>query len=424
MEIIYNCFAGISGDMNLAAMLDLGMDFTLLKSELSKLGINDEFEIEVTPAEKSGINGTQVNVILKGQEKDHHGHEHHEHHPHKEEEHHHHHDEPHHHHHSPKEAHHHHHSHQRNYSDIATLIEASTLDTKIKDTAKKIFWEVAIAEGKVHNKAPEAVHFHEVGATDSIVDIVGAAICHHHLNITHVTSTIPELGGGFVMCQHGKMPVPAPATAEIMRGIPCTTGAVPKEMTTPTGAAILKVLTTEWMAHPKLEITKTAYGIGHRDVAIPNVLRVYETRTQRNLDIKKSIMIECNIDDMSPEELALVPNLLLQAGANDAFLSPIIMKKGRAATMLSVLCQSTDLKSLSEKIFSHTSTIGLRHYEVGKTELAREAKIIATPWGDINYKESRLPDGTLRQKIEFEDLKTLAEKHQLSVSEMRKCIEL
>lgn len=419
MEIIYNCFAGISGDMNLAAMLDLGMDLDLLKSELSKLGINKEFELKTSPAAKSGINGTQVNVMLNKQNHHHeHSHEHpHEHHHHEGEHHHHSHDDhPHHHDHA--------HSHMRNYSAIANLINNSSLDEQIKTLAKKIFWEVAIAEGKVHNKPPEEVHFHEVGATDSIVDIVGAAICYHHLGITHVTSTPPELGGGFVMCQHGKMPIPAPATAEILRGIHCSTGAVQKEMTTPTGAAILKVLTDDWVTSPDLNIIKTAYGIGHRDVEIPNVLRVYQCQKTKNTLTQKNIMIICNIDDMSPEELGLVPEILLKAGARDAFLTPIIMKKGRAASMLSVLCEEEDVKALSEKIFIHTSTIGLRQYDVNKIELPRTTKIAHTEWGDVSYKESTLPNGEFRCKIEFEDLKSLADKHCISISEMRKKIKL
>lgn len=399
--------------MNLAAMLDLGMDLKLLKSELSLLGIDDEFELDVYPAAKSGINGTQVKVVLKNQKstKD------------TKSEHHHHHGEGHHHHHLEK-GHHHEHSHQRNYTDIAKLIDNSSLDKKIKDIAKLIFWEVAIAEGKVHNKPPEDVHFHEVGATDSIVDIVGAAICYHHLRISSVTSTVPELGGGFVKCQHGKMPVPAPATAEIMRGITCSSGAVQKEMTTPTGAAIIKVLTDSWIPYPEMEIIKTAYGIGHRDVEIPNVLRVYECKEAAVKKIKESLMLECNIDDMSAEDLALVPDILLNAGARDAFLTPIVMKKGRAATMLSVLCETSEVDSISELIFIHTSTIGLRQYKVSKVELPRKAKKAQTQWGEVNYKESTLPDGKIRCKIELEDLKILAKKHQISVSELRKNIQL
>ncbi|MDA3854543.1 MAG: LarC family nickel insertion protein, partial [Bacteroidales bacterium] len=200
--------------------------------------------------------------------------------------------------------------------------------------------------------------------------------------------------------------------------------AVQKEMTTPTGAAILKVLTDEWIPFPSMEIIATAYGIGHRDVEIPNVLRVYETQAKIKTEIKKSIMMECNIDDMSPEELALVPELLLKAEARDAFLTPILMKKGRASTMLSVLCEENNVKTISEMIFLHTSTIGLRQYAVDKIELPRTAKTRHTEWGEVNYKESTLPNGDTRFKIEFDDLKTLADKHKVSISKMRNRIKL
>ncbi|WP_282036213.1 nickel pincer cofactor biosynthesis protein LarC [Saccharicrinis aurantiacus] len=409
MEITYNCFAGISGDMNLAAMLDLGMDLELLKKELSKLGVDDEFELQVYPAQKSGINGTQVNVLLKNQAHSHQLGEHSHHHSHDEE----------HHHHEHSHDHHHHHSHSRNYADIEKLINASTLHEQIKTIAKHIFWEVAVAEGKVHNKPPHNVHFHEVGATDSIVDIVGAAICYHHLNITHVTSTVPELGGGFVKCDHGKMPVPAPATVEIFRGVKCSSGAVDKEMTTPTGAAILKVLTNEWIAHPEMEIIRTAYGIGHRTVEIPNVLRVFESKRSAEINQSKSLMIECNIDDMSAEDLAIVPDLLLKSGARDAYLSPIVMKKGRAATKLSVLCLAQDAEVIANTIFEHTTTIGLRKYPIDKIELPRVSKTKETPYGEVRYKESTLPSGEKRIKIEFDDLEKLAKANNLSISVLR-----
>lgn len=412
MEIIYNCFAGISGDMNLAAMIDLGMNPHILKAELSKLGLDNEFNLDVYPAVKSGISGTQVNVKIKHQQHNHHHHGEADHNLHL--------------HHEEKIAHHHEHHHhehdhsqQRNYSAIEQLITTSSLDKKIKEIAIKIFWEVAIAEGKVHNKAPEEVHFHEVGATDSIVDIVGAAICYHHLGITHVTSTMPELGGGFVTCQHGKMPVPAPATIEILQGIKCSTGAVQKEMTTPTGAAILKVLTNQWVSSPDVTVIKTAYGIGHRDVEIPNVLRVYACQPKTELHHKTSVMIECNVDDMSAEDLALVPELLLKAGAKDAFLMPIIMKKGRAATQLSVLCEEEQFTSLCDLILLNTTSIGLRSYPVDKLELPRINNEMNTPWGMIRYKESTLPNGEIRQKIEFEDIKQIAEKESCSMNTAR-----
>lgn len=389
MNIIYNCFAGISGDMNLAAMIDLGMHTELLKSELSKLGLDAEYTLEIEKAQKHGIWGTQVTVVLK-----HHHHEH-----------------------VNDKEHHHHHS--RNYADISEIINESALAIEIKTIALKIFWEVAKAEGKVHNQLPEEVHFHEVGATDSIIDIVGAAICYYHLEVEHVISTTPELGGGFIHCQHGKMPVPAPATAEILKGISCTTGAVCKEMTTPTGAAILKVLTNEFVQSPPLNVTKIAYGIGHRDVEIPNVLRVYEHDYAMNYIRKQSIMIQCNIDDMTAEELAPVAPQLIKMGAQDAFLTPIVMKKGRVASMLSVLCNEELLAIMEEQIFNFTSTVGLRYHAVNKIELPREHKTFDSPWGVMRYKQCQLPNGKLRRKFEHDDLVQVSQAENMSIAEVR-----
>lgn len=242
MKILYyDCFAGVSGDMNLAAMIDLGVDPNLLIKELSRLQIDREFTLEIEQSVKMGIQGSQVVVHLHNNHSDDHHH---------------------------CEAH-------RNVTAVEKIIDGSDLTPEVKNTAKEIFRQVACAEAKVHGKSLEEIHFHEVGATDSIVDIVGAAICYHELQVDRVLSRPVELGRGFVSCAHGVMPVPAPATAEIVKDIPTTLGAVSHEATTPTGAAILKTLVDEFSVMPQFVIRKTAYGIGHRDCHIPNVLRVY-----------------------------------------------------------------------------------------------------------------------------------------------------
>lgn len=298
MKILYyDCFCGISGDMNLGAMLDLGVSETYLREELAKLPMADEFELEVFRAQKKGIEGTKVNVLLRGAKgHDHEGHHHHGHeHKHDHEHHHHHgdhkheahahehHHEGHHHgheHHEHKHDHshhqhgeHHHHDH-RNLSSIEGIIDQSQLSDRVKTLSKKIFMEVAQAEAKVHGKDIQEVHFHEVGAVDSIVDIVGAAICFDALGVDQVISSSVELGGGFVKCDHGMMPVPAPATAEILKGIPVKTGLVNKEMTTPTGAAIIKALAESFSDQMSMKMVRIGYGLGTRDLEFPNVLRV------------------------------------------------------------------------------------------------------------------------------------------------------
>lgn len=308
MKILYyDCFCGISGDMNMAALLDVGVDETYLRQELAKLALNSEFELQVTRAAKQGITGTRVEVILAREqelqqkaaedephEHDHHHHEHehhenheHEHHDH---EHHDHHHDDHHHGHDHSHAHdaHNHahgtHSHthdggeshvHRNLKDIETIIQNSALSDSVKETGLAIFQKVAEAEAKIHGKGLYEVHFHEVGAIDSIVDIMGAAICLDYLKVDKIMASSVQLGGGFVKCAHGIMPVPAPATAEIVKSIPVKTGIVPFETTTPTGAAILAATADTFTDKLDFIIEKTGYGIGHKDFEIPNVLRVY-----------------------------------------------------------------------------------------------------------------------------------------------------
>lgn len=296
--LYYDCFCGISGDMNLGAMIDLGVDPEFLRAELAKLPMADEFELVIQKAVKKGIEGTKADVrLLKdhGHHHDHHGHhghdhkhDHDHHHEHKHDHgHHHHHDghdhkHDHHDHHGHDHGHkheHHHHDHghghheHRNLASIEAMINGSTLCDKVKALSLKIFMEVAQAEAKVHGKPLQEVHFHEVGAVDSIVDIVGAAICFEALGVDRVVSSPVQLGGGFVKCDHGMMPVPAPATAEILKGVPVKTGLVASEMTTPTGAAILKALVSEYSDQMTMSISRIGYGLGSREHEFPNVLR-------------------------------------------------------------------------------------------------------------------------------------------------------
>lgn len=292
MKILYyDCFSGISGDMNLGAMIDIGVDKDYLIGELSKLKLQDEFELKVTRDSRKGISGTKVDVILKHENHEHchgdasHGHTHENDHQH---------DDGHHHNHSHGEGEHnhshedlhkhdhnesHHHEH-RNLKDIENLINSSELSEEVKKLSLNIFMRVAVVEAKVHGKTIEEVHFHEVGATDSIVDIVGAAICANYLKVDKVMCSSVELGSGFVRCAHGLIPVPAPATVEILKGIPIKSGVVPKETTTPTGAAILAELVDEFTDKKNFVINKIGYGIGNRDTEIPNVLRVFLATVQ------------------------------------------------------------------------------------------------------------------------------------------------
>jgi uncharacterized protein (TIGR00299 family) protein len=255
--LYYDCFCGISGDMNLGALLDLGVDEEYLRQELSKLKLNAEYELQVKKDNKGGISGTRVDVLLKEEIHKHkHDHDHH-HYQHEV--------------HTGVESHHAH----RNLKDIENIIVNSSLSDRVKELSMAIFMKVAEAEAKVHGKSLDEVHFHEVGAVDSIVDIVGAAVCLDYLKVDKIMASPVQLGGGFVKCAHGIIPVPAPATVEILKNIPVKSGIVPFETTTPTGAAILAANVVTFTDKMNLSIEKTGYGIGHRDLEIPNILRVY-----------------------------------------------------------------------------------------------------------------------------------------------------
>lgn len=457
MKILYyDCFAGISGDMNLAAMIDLGVEPEYLRAELGRLGLDHEFELRVSPGSRSGIHGTQVDVVLKNDGAHQHGHaladspeghEHGQHHGHHHDhdgchaEHGHHHNDsehgshhghdhespPHGQHRENEHAHdaaphaHHGHAAHRNLTDIEAIIMGSTLPDAVKQTSLAIFLKVAQAEAKVHGKALHEVHFHEVGATDSIVDIVGAAICYHRLGVDAVWSSPVELGAGFVRCAHGLIPVPAPATMEILQGVPTTRGAVNHEATTPTGAAILAALADQFTATPALISEKTAYGIGHREVAIPNVLRVQLARPAESgcgASVQPARLLQCNIDDMTGEMLGVAMDVLMENGAMDVHFTPIVMKKNRPATCVSLLCSAADEERFKELLFRHTTTLGVKSIPIDKTVLEISFERLDTPLGTVTMKNAILDGKVIRSKPELEDCREIARKHGLPLGDV------
>lgn len=379
--------------MNLAAMIDLGVNLDHLKTELSKLNIDDEFSLTISAEARKGIHGTRVDVNVK-EHRHHHGHDHHQH------------------------THHHEH---RNLTAIETIINSSELTEKVKNTSIAIFRRVAEAEAKIHNKGIYEVHFHEVGATDSIIDIVGAAICFHALDVDAVWCSGIELGGGFVQCAHGMMPVPAPATLEILSGIPTTRGAVLKETTTPTGAAILAELVDRFEPAAKIAVDKTAYGIGHRDTDIPNVLRVSLATVEEQpnqLTTVSACLLQCNIDDMTGEMLGDAMERLMADGAMDVHFTSIVMKKNRPATTLSVLCGAEDEDRFKRLIFRHTTTLGIKTFPITKTVLDISFEQLSTPLGPVTMKNAILDGKVIRSKPELEDCRKLATEHDLPLSEV------
>jgi len=400
MKILYyDCFAGISGDMNLGAMIDLGIDPEYLKKELAKLPVHG-YELKVEKDIRKGITGTRVRVLIDDQ------HQHLK--------------DPQHDHGQGEHSHHHH-----TYREIRELISGSHLDEKVKDISLAIFSKIAEAEAKIHNKPVDDVHFHEVGAIDSIVDITGAAICINFLEPAQILCSVVELGGGTVKCAHGIYPVPAPATAEILKNIPVRKGTVDYEATTPTGAAILAACVNRFTDKSDFSILKTGYGIGSKDLSIPNVLRVFlcETIKEDESETVPSFIIECNIDDMNPEFYDYIIDSLFSAGAKDVFITPIIMKKSRPAVKLSVLCTPEAENRVKEVLFRETSTIGVRKYNIDKTMLDRKIELVSTKYGDVNVKSAFYQGVCIKSKPEYEDCIKIARSKKIPVSHIYREVE-
>ncbi|MBS3807114.1 MAG: nickel pincer cofactor biosynthesis protein LarC [Bacteroidales bacterium] len=404
MKILYyDCFSGISGDMNLAALIGLGVEPDYLRSQLSKLGL-EGYSIRVSRDVRHSISGTRVDVILN------HSHDH----PHDRE-----------------EVHSHGHSHEhvhRNLEDIRKIVESSALNGTVKESSMKMFRLIAEAEAKVHGTTVDQIHFHEVGAVDSIVDIVGAAICLDYLKVDRVVSSPVQLGGGFVECAHGKMPVPAPATLEILRDIPVKTGAVDKETTTPTGAAILAANVDIFTDNHQMQVEQVGYGIGHRDLAIPNILRVYlgragEEQFAGGYQKHQAMQLTCNIDDMNPEHYDHVIEQLFEAGADEVYITPVVMKKNRPASLLSVLCKPELHEGISRLLLTQTTTLGLRTMRLEKTELERQMKTQTTRHGAVRIKIAFLDGKAIKYKPEYEDCKRIAREQGLNLQQVCRHIQ-
>jgi uncharacterized protein (TIGR00299 family) protein len=379
MKIIgYDCFSGISGDMNLGAMIDLGVDKAYLIGELNKLNLPG-WELIVQKDQRHGITGTKVTVRQTRHEHEH-----------------------------------------RHLADIEKIIEDSALDNKTKELSVKIFIKIAQAEATVHGISIDNVHFHEVGAVDSIIDVVGAAICFNALNVDAVHVSTVELGGGFVICDHGKLPVPAPATAELVKGIPVKKGGVDFEATTPTGAAILATLGTNFNPDLTVKIEKTAYGVGqkeHQDV--PNLLRVFLGETIVNQETgHDALQIECNIDDMNPEFYDYISDRLFKAGASDVFFSNIIMKKGRPGILVNVICETELADTVKKIIFTESTSLGIRTFPFRKDTLIRKFETIQTIYGEVTVKRSYFNTKEVSCKPEYEECKRIASEKEIPVKEV------
>ena len=383
--------------MNLGALVELGVDFDYLCAELEKLNLHGEFKLVRKNVLKNGIAATKIDVVpLKSQ------------------------------------------PHARSYAGIKQILESSNLSERCKQRADAIFRTIAQAEAKVHGTDIERVYFHEVGAIDSIADVAGAAICIEYLfeklGVSRIVSSKIELGGGVAICDHGALSVPAPAVCEILKGVPVSLGRANFEMTTPTGAAILKACADEFADSASFRIKKIGYGAGDKDAAgFANVLRAMiceshlsDESGESNLsaqagygELCKQILISTNIDDMDAESFALACEILRENGALDVFSRSIFMKKGRAGFELNALCRKQDAQNLKDLIFTHTTAIGVREVEVAKTELKREFARVQTKFGEIGLKISG--NGQVQKiKPEFDECKAAALAHGTTIERVRK----
>ncbi len=398
MKILYfDCSSGISGNMTIGALLEIINDENYLLNELKKLNI-DGYEIKISKKVKNGITGTYVDVLLE--------HEHH--HKHKE--------------HNHENEHTHHHEH-RNLSDVNKIIDNSTLNEEVKKLAKKIFFRVAKAESKVHNKSLEEVHFHEVGAIDSIIDIVGTAILINKINPDKIVSSTVNDGYGFIECAHGKMAVPVPATSEIFSNsnVKFRQIEIDTELVTPTGAAIIAELATDFMPLPEMQVEKIGWGSGSKDLQIPNVLKVYYGNIEDEKD--DIVVMETNIDDCGGELLGYTQELLFKNGALDVFFTPIFMKKNRPGYRMSITCKQEDKLKLQNIIFRETTTIGIRYRKEHRAVLKREIIEIETKYGKIKAKKVK-NNGEEYLYPEYEEIKKIAEKNNIPLKNFYKLEEL
>lgn len=422
--ILYlECATGISGDMTVAALLDLGASKVKLLAVLDSLNV-EGYSVTITRANSHGVDACSFDVELEHGHEDHHEHEHeHEHghhHGHEtleykiahdfHEHEHHEHEHGHHHGHGHEHGHHHPHVH-RNLADVTAILNSGDLTPHARELALKIFGIVAEAESKAHGKPIDEVHFHEVGAIDSIVDIAAAAVCLDDLGIDDVVVTGLSEGTGFVECQHGLLPIPVPAVANIAAasGLPLRILPVEGEMVTPTGAAIAAAVRTRSALPESFTIRKIGLGAGKRDFGMPNVLRamLIEETAAADAPPAEVMILETNIDDSTGETLGLAMDSLLAAGALDVHYIPAFMKKNRPAWLLRVICREADVPALERVIFTETSSIGLRKIPAGRTCLARTVMDVTLPAGPAKVKKCSF-DGQTFYYPEYESVKALA----------------
>jgi uncharacterized protein (TIGR00299 family) protein len=407
MKVLYlDCFSGISGNMFLGGLVALGLPETELRRMLASLKL-EGFSLDVEAVQKKGIAATHLDVRLHHHEHHHHqqqqpeqegGHGHHDHAAES----------------KAPDPHHHHHEH-RHLPEIEALLQNAPLPQSVQDRSLAVFRRLAEAEAKVHGTTPDKVHFHEVGAVDAIVDIVGTIYGLHYLGIEKIYASKVYTGSGFVECAHGRMPVPAPATAELLCGIPQAQGEIEKELTTPTGAALLAELSNGFGAQPEgFLCERIAYGAGGWELPQPNVLRLCIGTLAEEFGREDVVLLEANLDDLSPQITAYSAERLLESGALDVWTTPVLMKKGRSGVVLSALCFPDKQAELEGIFFEETSTLGVRATQLKRRIQTRVFQEVETPWGKV-----RIKMGEDNVMPEYEDCKKLAQEQGLPLKKVQ-----
>ncbi len=368
MRIAYfDCFSGVSGDMILGALIDAGADLHELESELSKLKISG-FTVKAEKTTRRGLSGTRFFVDADDSRA------------------------------------------ERHLTDIEKIMDKSDLSDEIKAKAKAIFHDLAHVEAKIHNTNPGDVHFHEIGGLDSIVDVVGSLVIMKMLGIETVYASRIPVGTGFVECDHGVLPLPAPATLELLKGIPVYASSIEKELVTPTGIAILKHVVQSFGTIPEMKIENAGYGAGSRDLKIPNLLRVWigEYDVKPEYEEDEVILIETNIDNMNPEILGYAMERLLERGALDVFMTPVFMKKNRPGTLVSILITPDKLNEALSVVFAETTSLGVRFQRLKRRKLPRELITVETSFGPVRVKVSHTGMEKRILSPEYEDCREIA----------------
>jgi uncharacterized protein (TIGR00299 family) protein len=367
--LYFDCFAGASGDMILGALVGVGVEPRALLENLSLLGV-EGYEVGFETVDRSGISATRAMVRTR-----------------------------------------HEHAH-RHLGDILKIIYDSRLSDKVKDRAARIFSRLAEAEARVHNVPVEQIHFHEVGALDAIIDVVGAAIGFDLLGVERFASSALHVGSGIVEMAHGRFPVPPPAVAELLKDAPVYSTDIVGELVTPTGAAIISSVCDEFGKLPLMKIERTGYGAGSREYEnFPNALRLILGDDEKHaIEAERLLMIETNIDDMSPQFFGYLMDKAFELGALDCYFTPVQMKKNRPAVLVSILCQTNQREAMQNLLFSETTTLGVRSYEVERRALERETVRVETPYGQIDVKVASINGRVVNQMPEYEQCRAAAER--------------